>query len=464
MSDPLTPRRGALARLYHGENRADIIGRWKLWFAISGVLILVGMATLAARGLNLGIDFTGGTVWKVRAGDATVADVTSAVTALGHDDVQVQEVTEAIGGHDVRIIQVSTDTVVEPAEATTEALAAAVESFRDVREGLDDAVREPLDTPFGDLAGLSGPFVDDVPEDLDILEEQLDELRADLDEAADPVAVSEDAAHEIGNTVDRLVDAEAEGRRTASRDVSEALVELTGTPADEIVVNEIGPSWGKQISDKARTALIVFMAAIALFITVRFEFKMAIATLVALLHDLLMVVGIYAILGFAVTPSTVVALLTMLGFSIYDGIVVFDRVADNTSMLSGRSKMTYTEMANLSLNQVLMRSLNTSITTLLPILSVLIVGAVVLDTSTLGEFGIALLLGLVSGAYSSLFIATPLLALLKEREPRYRELAEQIERTGSGTVTSDDDDADPVKTAVTSGGGAPRPRKKGRRR
>lgn len=466
MTDPITPRRGALGRLYHGENRADIVGRWKLWFAISGVLLLVGMTTLAVRGLNLGIDFTGGTVWKAEAGEATVADVSAAIGDLGYSDVQVQELTETIGGREVRTIQVGTDTTVEPDAETTEALDAAVDRFRDLRDGLPDKVREPLDAPYGDLSGLSGPFATPVPQELKELGEKLEALPALLDEAADPEVVATDEARGLQTLVDRLGVLEGEGRRQASQDVSETLAELTGNPIEDVQVDQIGPSWGRQISEKAQTALIVFLAAIAIFITIRFELKMAIATLVALLHDLLMVVGIYAVLGFAVTPSTVVALLTMLGFSIYDGIVVFDRVAANTSMLAGRSKATYSEMANLSLNQVLMRSLNTSITTLLPILSVLVVGSVILDASTLGEFGIALLLGLVSGAYSSLFIATPLLALLKEREPRYRELREQIETRGHGSAAEAENeiDDDPVRTAVLAGGTVPRPRKKGRRR
>src|SRR5699024_4880702 len=264
----------------------------------------------------------------------------------------------------VRTIQVGTETTVDPEPETTEALESAVEDFRDVREGLPDEVREPLDDPYGDLAALNGPFTNAVPQELVEVEDRLGELPSAIDEAL-----------ELQTLVDELGVLEGEGRRQASRDVSEALAELTGNDIDDVQVDEIGPSWGRQISDKARTALIVFLAAIAVFITIRFELKMAIATLVALFHDLLMVVGIYAILGFAVTPSTVVALLTMLGFSIYDGIVVFDRVADNTSMLANRSKITYSEMANLSLNQVLMRSLNTSITTLLPILSVLVIGS-----------------------------------------------------------------------------------------
>jgi preprotein translocase subunit SecF len=171
------------------------------------------------------------------------------------------------------------------------------------------------------------------------------------------------------------------------------------------------------------------------------------------------VVGIYALLQFPVTPATVIAVLTILGFSIYDGIVVFDRVDENTKLLGKKSKMTYSEMANLSMNQVLMRSLNTSITALLPILSVLVIGAYVLGATTLEEFGLALLLGLLSGAYSSIFIATPLLALLKEREPRYRELRARIESRA-------DHDAPEVAEVVAAGGAgaAPRPRKKGKRR
>jgi preprotein translocase subunit SecF len=192
---------------------------------------------------------------------------------------------------------------------------------------------------------------------------------------------------------------------------------------------------------------------------------MAMATLAALIHDLLIVVGIYAVFQFPVTPATVIALLTILGFSIYDGIVVFDRVDENTKLLGRKSRMTYSDMANLSLNQVLMRSLNTSITALLPIASVLVLGSFVLGATTLEEFGLALFLGLLSGAYSSIFIATPLLAILKEREPRYRELRERLAARGP--------QGDELITAgAPSGSGAqvrtadvtPRARKQGKKR
>jgi len=259
--------------------------------------------------------------------------------------------------------------------------------------------------------------------------------------------------------VEDLVDLEAQERARLSQDVTEMLTKQTGTPEAEVTIDTVGPSWGRQISEKARSALVVFLAAITVFITIRFELKMAIATVVALFHDLIVVVGLYSLFNFPVTPATVIALLTMLGFSIYDGIVVFDRVDENTGLVSGsKAKMTYSEMANVSLNQVLMRSLNTSITTLLPILSVLVVGSVALGASTLEEYGIALFLGLMSGAYSSLFIATPLLALLKEREPRYRELRKNVlARRAAG------DEAELAGAAAgnpVAPGSAPRPRRR----
>ena len=154
-----------------------------------------------------------------------------------------------------------------------------------------------------------------------------------------------------------------------------------------------------------------------LYITFRFELKMAIPTIVALVHDILVTIGVYSFAGFEVTPATVISLLTILGFSIYDGIVVFDKVDENTQLVGTSQNLTYGGMVNLSLNQVLMRSLNTSITALLPVGSLLILGSFVLGATTLQEFALALLIGLFAGAYSSIFIASPMLAVLKEREP-----------------------------------------------
>jgi preprotein translocase subunit SecF len=209
--------------------------------------------------------------------------------------------------------------------------------------------------------------------------------------------------------------------------VTARLAEVTGTTVDDVNLTEVGPSWGQEISEKALRALIVFLVLVTLYIAVRFELKMAIPTLVALVHDILVTVGVYSLTQFEVTPATVVAILTILGFSIYDGIVVFDKVDENTRLVSSTGGLTYGGMVNLSLNQALMRSLNTSITAVLPVGSLLIIGSWVMGASPLEEFALALLVGLASGAYSSIFIASPLLALLKEREPRFRDIKRRIE-------------------------------------
>lgn len=459
------PGHGVLRRLYHGETRADIVGRWKLWFALSGVLILIGVVGLVARGLNLGIDFTGGTVWELRAGDAEVLDVTEAMADLGYEDVQVQEVTQNSGGSDTRFLRVEAESTAEPAEQTTTALRAVRADVRRARADAPAESREALDQVVDGLAGIEGPFQTPVPGPLAAIQTDVDGLADAVEAAEDDAAkalVYEAASDRMLTSVDQLEDLESSERTRLGQDVTTELSRLTGTPEEEVTVDTVGPSWGQQISEKARNALVVFLIAISIFITIRFEWKMAIATIVALFHDLLLVVGVYALFAFPVTPATVIALLTMLGFSIYDGIVVFDRVDENTHHVTGsKPRMTYSEMANLSLNQVLMRSLNTSITTLLPIASVLVIGAMILGASTLEEYGLALFLGLLSGAYSSLFIATPLLALLKEREPQFRGVRESLaaKRQGTRVQTAGADATD----NPLAPGSAPRPRKGGRR-
>lgn len=477
VTDPVTSGRGVFGRLYHGETRADIVGRWKLWFALSGVVLLIGLAALAVNGLNMGIDFTGGTVWEVEAGDAEVTDVQDAMAELGYEDVQAQEVTQSAGGSDTRFLRIEAEATAEPSAETTDALESTAGALEDLEADVPDSTRGRIDDIRANLDGIEGPFRDDVPEPLAAIDAEIEKLPGTVDDAEEPAAAVRRAVDRMQEQIDALADLEDEERARLSQDVTDRLSELTGTPAAEITVDTVGPSWGQQISEKARNALVVFLLAITLFITIRFELKMAIATVVALFHDLLVVVGMYALFGFPVTPATVIALLTMLGFSIYDGIVVFDRVDENTPMVGVRNRTTYSGMANLSLNQVLMRSLNTSITSLLPILSVLIVGKFVIGESTLEEYGLALFFGLMSGAYSSLFIATPLLALLKEREPRYREVREGIAALPQSAGRGEPDHGatpEPAGVGATAGsapvaspvvpGAAPRPRKKGRRR
>jgi len=199
---------------------------------------------------------------------------------------------------------------------------------------------------------------------------------------------------------------------------------------NDVSVETVGPSWGGQITQKAVIALIVFFILVSLYISIFFEWRMALAAIIAVLHDILVTVGVYSLSGFLVTPDTVVAFLTILGYSLYDTIVVFDRVRDNIKNLSVRDRLTFSDIVNLSMNQTLARSLNTSLVAIMPILSVLVLGAQILGAQTLQYFGLALLVGLTTGAYSSIFIASPLVAVMKEREPKYRQLRERIELRG----------------------------------
>jgi len=330
------PRR-AWSRLYRGETRFDFVGRRRWWALVSGIVIIAGLASLGVRGLNLGIDFKGGTSWQVPAHGVTVAQATTAVKAVG----------------------------VTPS----------------VVEGLG----------VGSSATL--------------------QVQADLSKL--PVAQ----------------------RTTVEDTVATALAHVTHSSVSnaEKNITDIGPTWGSQITNKAILAVIVFFIVVVIYISFRFEWKMAIAALVAVLHDLLVVAGVYSLSGLQVTPDTVVAVLTILGYSLYDTVVVFDRVADNAKGLGSRGTMTYEDVVNLSMNQTLARSINTSLVAILPVLSVLVVGAEILGATTLQYFGFALVIGLLSGAYSSIFIASPLLAVLKEREPRYRSIRQKLSSRGDRT-------------------------------
>lgn len=314
------------SRLYRGQTRFNIVGHRRRWFMVSGILLLIALVSLTTRGLNLGIEFEGGVVWEVPAGDASVAEARSAIAPFGLADATIQRV-ESDGDTELRIAS------------------------------------EPLDVEESDA-------------------------------------------------------------------VTAALVEVTGASDDEVNLTSIGPSWGREISENAVRALVVFLALVTVYIALRFHLKEAIPALVALIHDVAITVGIYSVGQFPVTPGTVIAFLTILGYSLYDTIVVFDKVEENTDLVTGKGNLTYSAMVNLSLNQTLMRSLNTTITALLPVASLLIIGAWVMGAVALRDFALALLIGLVAGAYSSFFVAAPLLAVLKERESRYRDLRRRIEAHG----------------------------------
>jgi preprotein translocase subunit SecF len=206
-----------------------------------------------------------------------------------------------------------------------------------------------------------------------------------------------------------------------------------GVNTNNITVTTVGPSWGSQISGKALEALIAFLIVIVLYLSIAFEWKMAIAAFVALLHDLVIATGVYALAGFQVSPATVIGLLTILGYSLYDTVVVFDKVRENTAGLLGGARTTYSQAANLALNQTLVRSINTSLIALLPVAAILIVSTSLLGANNeLEELALVLFVGMLSGTYSSIFIATPVLADLKEREPQYRALAKRVSVRASG--------------------------------
>jgi preprotein translocase subunit SecF len=199
--------------------------------------------------------------------------------------------------------------------------------------------------------------------------------------------------------------------------ISAAVQQAAGVDRDAVSQDEIGATWGAQVADRALLGLVVFLVLVVLFIWAYFrEWKMSVGAIVALAHDLVITVGVYALSGFEVTPATVTGILTILGFSLYDTVVVFDKVRENTKNLA-RTRQTYAEAANLAINQTLVRSINTSIVALLPVGALLYVGVVSLGSGALKDLALALFVGMAAGAYSSIFIATPLVVQLKEMEP-----------------------------------------------
>jgi preprotein translocase subunit SecF len=326
-------RRHTLADLYHERTHFNFIDRSWRWLLLSGTLVLISIVAFAVRGLNLGIDFDGGTQWQftMSKGSASINDIRDVLKPLDLGDAKVL----ILGDNSARVQS----------------------------ESLSPAKQQ---------------------------------------------------------------------------EVSAALAKYADVQVPSVLVKSVGPTWGDKVSEKALQALIVFFVVIAIYLTFRFEWRMAVAAIVAVIHDIIITVGVYAITQFEVVPATVVAFLTILGYSLYDTVVVFDKVKDNQARLGTERGDTYSAMVNRSLNQVLMRSINTSLVAVLPVASLLIVGTYVFGGLVLRDFALALFVGLLTGAYSSIFVATPLLAWLKEREPRYRALraraAADLARRGSAAT------------------------------
>jgi preprotein translocase subunit SecF len=314
-------------RLYTGEVSYDFVGRKKVWYAASAVILLVSVGALVFRGMNFGIEFRGGAEFRVPQAQCSVEGAREGIQSF----VTAEPIVQELGNGEVRV--------------QTESLT--------------------------------------------------------------PVEADE---------------------------VNSRLAELCGVPENEISRQVIGPTWGGEVTDKAVTALVVFLALVVVFISMAFEFKMAIAAFVALLHDIVITVGLYALIGFEVTPATVIGLLTILGYSLYDTIVVFDSLRENTRGLMGSTRMTYSDAANLSINQTLVRSINTSVIALLPVAAILFVGAYGLGAGVLKDLSLVLFVGIAASTFSSIFIATPLLADLKEREPAMIALRKRVQGRRSGSA------------------------------
>ncbi|MFM8523717.1 MAG: protein translocase subunit SecF, partial [Actinomycetota bacterium] len=223
--------------------------------------------------------------------------------------------------------------------------------------------------------------------------------------------------------------------QSLSNAIQDSLAQQFAVSIESIDTQNVGPSWGEEISRKALQGLIAFLVIIMIYLALAFEPKMAVAAIVALIHDVLITVGIYALVGFEVSPSTVIGFLTILGYSLYDTVVVFDKVRENTRSITATGRYTYSQATNLAVNQTIVRSLNTSLIALLPVAAILFVGAGLLGAGTLKDLSLALFIGLIAGTYSSIFIASPVLVQLREREPAIKALNQRVMARGGGSAT-----------------------------
>ncbi len=316
-------------RLYRGEVSFDFVGRQRLWYMISGLILVISLVGLFTRGLNFTVDFKGGSVFKFPVGNSSITQVQNAV---GSSPASSNAIVQQVGSGSSASWSVQTGKL-----------------------------------PFSE---------------------------------------------------------QQEVQATLSRDL--------GVPQNQININFVGASWGSDITHKAAEALIAFLVVIVIYLSIAFEWRMAIAALVALAHDIVITIGVYALAGFEVSPATVIGLLTILGYSLYDTVVVFDKVRENTAGLLSSTRSTYSQAANLALNQTLVRSINTSVIALLPVTAILFIGLAVLGVNELTDLALVLFVGMLSGTYSSIFIATPVLADLKERQPQYKALAKRVALKAAG--------------------------------
>lgn len=312
--------------------------------------------------------------------------------------------------------------------------------------------------------------------------ESQDFSRSDAQSVLDEFDAAEGAKFQEATTADGVrvlrITSQVDDVNTGS-EVSNALAEAAGLEAGDVTVNTIGPSWGDDITRQAVQSLIWFTVLVAAYLAWRLEPKMALAAMIAVLHDVIITVGAYSVFGWEVTPATVIAFLTILGFSLYDTVVVFDRMKDGMHRYGRTGQFTYAMIMRRTLNQSLMRCVNTSITTLLPIVAMLVIGGYLFDQPLLVDFSLALIIGLMLGVYSSLFVAAPIEVALKEREKRWSEIRKRLvtkgvdvsdtrwhepsgglsTATGGVKVPAGSRSGDAPPLSVNVGGHPPRPRK-----
>jgi preprotein translocase subunit SecF len=292
-------------------------------------------------------------------------------------------------------------------------------------------------------------------------------------EYAEEASGHEAVVQRLGNDTLRI---QIAGMNTQESDrIQAALAEDFKVDRDDINTDLVGPSWGEQIANKAWQGLAIFMVLVVIYLAIAFEWRMAIAALVALIHDITITVGIYALVGFEVTPGTVIGLLTILGYSLYDTVVVFDSLKEQTKDITKQTRFTYSDIANRSINSTLVRSINTTVVALLPVAGLLFIGGGFLGAGTLNDISLSLFVGLAAGAYSSIFIATPLVADLKEREPQLKALrkrvkAKRAQAAADGEVVeprgpeTDVDEPEDAEAAVVGPRSQPASRSRGRGR
>ena len=399
---PGVDRRHRAGDFFHERTNFDFLRHGRLYLVVFLTVVLGAPLLLALRPLDLGIDFTGGVAWQVnvaKGARTSAAEVRKIAEDAGLGDFKATISSSA--QNNTRTIRLQAKVVADRGDQIRKALAKATG-----KTNAGVSVNQAGEQVTFSAVKVKAPSSSRIAAALQPLK---------LGGAAPKIAIDKQT---VTVTFAKLP--------TSVRDnVANKLAAYAKSKSGDVSISTVGPTWGDQVSRKALIALVVFFFVLAVYLSIRFELKMAMAAIVAVIHDILFTVAVYAITQFSVSPATVTAFLTILGFSLYDTVVVFDKVKENEGPLKTGMRSTYRDMANRSLNAVLMRSLSTSFVALMPVLSLLLVGSVIFGAASLQDFALALFAGLFVGTYSSIFVAAPLLVWLKEREPAYRAMIER---------------------------------------